>query len=95
MVSRTARERPGWPQQAREVASMPTRSLPGSIRRCVLLGLGLSLILTAGCMAQPRPFVAPLAVTTPPDLSFVIPSGTASADMRGEPSFKIPDDIVV
>ncbi|MCC6180102.1 MAG: hypothetical protein IT305_32710 [Chloroflexi bacterium] len=36
---------------------------------------------------------APLVV--PPDLTFVIPRGTAAAEMRGEASFTIPDELHV
>ncbi len=74
---------------------MQTHRNPGSISRRALFALGVTLLLSVGCIAQPRPLAASAALSAPPDLSFVIPAGTASADMRGEPAFTIPSEIVV
>lgn len=74
---------------------MMTRTA-GALRRGIATGvLGVVFTVTAGCVAQPLPVAAPVAVAPLADLVFVIPSGTASADMRGEPIFTIPSEMTV
>ena len=61
------------------------------------------LALTAGCAARPlpgasgpgSPFGVGQSPVGPPDLVFVIPTGTAAAQMRGEPIFTIPSELTV
>jgi hypothetical protein len=74
---------------------MTMQQSPGIPGRFGILGFALVLLLGAGCAAQPRPLAAPVVVGPPPDLSFVIPFGTASAEMRGEAVFVMPDDLTV
>lgn len=74
---------------------MMTRTA-GALRRGIATGvLGVIFTVTAGCVAQPLPVAAPVAVAPLADLVFVIPAGTASADMRGEPIFTIPAELTV
>jgi len=74
---------------------MTMRQFPGIPGRFGILGFALVLLLGAGCAVQPRTLAAPAVVGPPPDLSFVIPFGTASAEMRGEAVFVMPDDLTV
>ena len=67
----------------------------GIVRGLAAAMLGVALTLSTGCVARPTPFAAPVPGITPPDLTFVIPTGTASADMRGEPIFTIPSEMTV
>lgn len=78
----------------RRIGGRPAR--PG--RWAALLGAVAVLLLTAGCIGRPLAVPAPAGqplLGAPPDMLIVIPSGTASAEMRGEPSFKIPDELTV
>ena len=80
---------------------MMTRTTRMLARGVVAAGLGLALLLASGCAVQPAPLPlpvpapAPAAAVTPPDLVIVIPRGTASADMRGEPIFTIPSEMTL
>lgn len=76
---------------------MMTRTVGAVIRGIALGILSAALVLTTGCMARPLPLpvMAPAPVTPPPDLLIVIPAGTASADMRGEPIFTIPAEMTI
>jgi hypothetical protein len=80
---------------------MLTRLIVKLVRHAAATVLGLALVLISGCAVQPvplplpAPVPAPAVAVSPPDLVFVIPRGTASADMRGEPIFTIPSEITV
>lgn len=77
-------------------AALATLAQPaGAVaRRLAPVVLGAALMLVAGCAAPPVR-LGPTVATPPADLLFVIPAGTANADMRGEPSFKIPSELTV
>ena len=71
------------------------RAIATIARRLAPTVLGVALIVATGCVAQPTPMADLLEGRQPPDLTFTIPPGTFSSEMRGEPSFTIPSELTV
>ena len=63
--------------------------------RALVVVAGLLLVMATGCAASGAPIGAAGVVSQPADLSYVIPLGTASAEMRGEAAFTIPAELTL
>ena len=78
---------------------MMTRTTGLLVRGIVAAVLGVALLLATGCAALSVALLhrCPCfgSSGTPPNLVFVIPRGTASADMRGAPIFTVPSAMTV
>jgi hypothetical protein len=58
------------------------------------LPVAIALVFAAACGTTPRA-AHPDSDVSPPDVVFVIPLGTAAAQMRGDPAFTLPATIDV
>jgi plastocyanin len=64
--------------------------MPSTVLKVVWVA---ALLLALAACAQPAHPAATVAATPPPDVVFVVPLGTAAAELRGEDLLQIPSPI--